>query len=587
MTDKLAASRQTLNEIYQVAFFNGLARRGIPVSNEKEAADLMEIAQRLESYSNARRSLEKRAYGVEEPDQRYDRYMDGGHVHGKRISAVIKDIQKMQREAELNNVQLAYSPYRYHVHPETDEAYEYDSAAAIQRLQALADKSRQAGKGEKPDFLGEEDLPMYFAFKSIPDEQGNRPPVNWKDWKTEAARRPGVNRSAKLLQRNLFPIVPNSPFSLPLLKSAAIGGKLLSYAAPAVKKTFSNYLAPAANKTFNTAKQTFNHAGTAANKALNHAGTAANKALNHAGTVANKALNTAKQTFNYAAPTAKKFTSEFVKPTRKPNPNYAANAAPMPTNTSANMATRALNYVSNVPKGERFAQRPIANTLGMISMDGVPGMRRVGQGAVLSTGLYAVNQARNFNNSVNAGIEMATPAISRALDLPSSSNPEINRQLYGLKWDLARDSTVGAFGRYLRPEDNKRQELHDKIVRDNLWDAAGYAVRMPAAKSEPSVLEPAYSFLRNRNASAFLSNQLASATDLVVPPPRHPLTALKDTRESFLQSQQAGQETSYEKLVRSRFPQVDWDNITPEKKSQILALLMAGVGGAGAYGAMQ
>jgi hypothetical protein len=48
MTDKLAASLQTLSEVYQAAFFDGLARRGIPVTNEKEAADLLEIAQRLE-----------------------------------------------------------------------------------------------------------------------------------------------------------------------------------------------------------------------------------------------------------------------------------------------------------------------------------------------------------------------------------------------------------------------------------------------------------------------------------------------------------------------------------------------------------
>jgi hypothetical protein len=295
----------------------------------------------------------------------------------------------------------------------------------------------------------------------------------------------------------------------------------------------------------------------------------------------------ATRAFNYAAPTAKKFVSGFFKPTPKPNPTYVANAAPMPTSKPANMATRALNYVSNVPKGERFAQRPVANTVGLFSMDGVPGMRRAGQGVMLGTGLYGANQARNFNNELNQHIDTVTSGVSNVLGLKPESYPKVNQQLHGLKWDFAKDLTLGSANRYMRGNSNVRQQLHDKVVRDNLWDAAGHALRYPT--EETSTLAPVYTFLKNRNIPAAVSNQVASATNRIVPPPRSPLAAARDSLRGLSQAGLSGAETSYETMLRNRFPQVNWDDITPQRKAQLLSILIGGAGSAGArvYAGMQ
>jgi len=189
---------------------------------EKEASYVSQVARAAACY-NLQPVLTKQAYGVDDDSYLYERYMDGGHVYGKKLKNIIADIEQMQRDADLNKVKLTYSPYPYHLHPETQKDYEYDSAAAIQRLQALAGKLPQSGKGSNPDFLDEEDLPMYFAFNSIADAKGKLPPINWEGWKTAPKPKPAIKQAR--CWEGYEPVPGKKPYSDDSCRPKGLGKK--------------------------------------------------------------------------------------------------------------------------------------------------------------------------------------------------------------------------------------------------------------------------------------------------------------------------------------------------------------------------
>jgi len=137
--------------------------------------------------------LEKRAYGVGDDDFLFERYMDGGHVWNSSPKEIIEDINKEQRRANRQKTTLSFSPYQYHINPDTDKVDEYDSAEAIRQVQAMAaEQEKNRGfldklfrrKGPRIDYDKFPRLPYYYSHvKTNPD--GTPGKIDWERWEND------------------------------------------------------------------------------------------------------------------------------------------------------------------------------------------------------------------------------------------------------------------------------------------------------------------------------------------------------------------------------------------------------------------
>jgi len=153
--------------------------------------------------------INKRAYGFYDDDSMYERYMAGGHAFGLSPEELVKDILETKREAELNKVRLAFSPYRYHLNPETSETDEYDADEAIRRVKQHYAKPLPAKKsslmkrllGLRQPTPGQinatgETLPNFFSFTAAPGGK-----IDWDNWKEEQEAKEKTASDVELLAR--------------------------------------------------------------------------------------------------------------------------------------------------------------------------------------------------------------------------------------------------------------------------------------------------------------------------------------------------------------------------------------------------
>jgi hypothetical protein len=147
--------------------------------------------QLLEAALEKQSCQEKRGYGVADEYGMLERYLDGGHVYGEPPDKIMEDIRNMRAEADLNNVDLRYSPYRYHQNPETQATEEYDADAALRYMQEHADalaayrtnKAKPGMKGKAPE-MDYSRAPMYYSMIPRPDAAGKVSLIDWDNWKT-------------------------------------------------------------------------------------------------------------------------------------------------------------------------------------------------------------------------------------------------------------------------------------------------------------------------------------------------------------------------------------------------------------------
>jgi hypothetical protein len=161
--------------------------------------------------------------------------------------------------------------------------------------------------------------------------------------------------------------------------------------------------------------------------------------------VTERAAPAVKQVAERAAPAVKR----LVRPTVAPRPELVSAAAGRATAAGpvkSNLAA-AGRYLANVPQGERFAQRPLANMRRALTFDGLPLMRRINQGALAGLGYGGASVAYNQNADINQAIRsMAEQASQSGAVLPGQQS-DFENSLNGLKWQAVRDQTVGRLGR--------------------------------------------------------------------------------------------------------------------------------------------
>jgi len=154
----------------------------------------------------------------------------------------------------------------------------------------------------------------------------------------------------------------------------------------------------------------------------------------------------------------------------------------------------ARDSVANVPKGEAFSQRPIANTGRLMVLDGVPGMRLVNRAALGAAGYTAGSHLIDANNAVNGAIDTSASQLGDYFDSPQSQRDGFSDDLYNAKWNVLQDQTLGAAGRWVQSLLGRKPDDHvasqDAAIRAVAMEAVRRAVHAPEdGAAKPSLLQ--------------------------------------------------------------------------------------------------
>lgn len=268
---------------------------------------------------------------------------------------------------------------------------------------------------------------------------------------------------------------------------------------------------------------------------------------------AGKAISAASSTAKTTAPALK----NFIAPTVKAKPNLVAAARPLPENPALNRLTRAVNSFANVPKGENFRQRPLANTFRLLSADGVPGMRRLGQASLLSglgLGGYMTNEANKY---VNQNLETLERSVKPFIGNKLPAGYDLKKNLYGAKWDLLKDQTVGSIYRWFTGQANDKQKYVDSLIRSNVIDAAGRYLTGKKHESKNRLADIYQAIKAYRSPAAAAKNLGTEASKNVVFKPRNLPTIISDTyRDLSGIFQNKEQPSTIEEILANRFKPV-------------------------------
>jgi hypothetical protein len=272
---------------------------------------------------------------------------------------------------------------------------------------------------------------------------------------------------------------------------------------------------------------------------------------------------------------ASRVAGQIIRPTIKPNPQNVAKAAPILAQNNPGMFGRALNYTANVPKGELFRQRPVNNTLRLMSLSGLPGMTRLNQAAL---GLTAYNAATGYNYLNDQTNQLA----DKATEVFRDQTPGFDWQgaMHGAKRDLLYDQTAGALGRRIFGESNLRQQAADSTLQNLGREAVSRYVYDAPNKPKNTFQKMTDAYRTWRNPASAVQSVSSGYLSKVLAKPR-PLPQLaRDVTNSARGLTQTGQPTSVENILQKRFgPAVE--AMSSEEKQKLLAILAAGLGVAG------
>lgn len=215
-----------------------------------------------------------------------------------------------------------------------------------------------------------------------------------------------------------------------------------------------------------------------------------------------RSIPAAKNLFNKAKPVA----SSLIRPTVKPNPNLvAANVKQF------NPVQKTVNYIANVPKGEAFSQRPIANTFRLLKLDGVPFVRRAGQASILGglgAGAYG---AYDFHQSNLHNIDEGVGAIGRAAGLEAAKQQALKQKAQDMLWKSYGRTLTAPIDKYFRGYDSYGTQAsqtdraaQDEIILGGLND---YVKRQLTKKPNVPI---ARRLVRNRTPVAAAINNIVN-----------------------------------------------------------------------------
>lgn len=193
-------------------------------------------------------------------------------------------------------------------------------------------------------------------------------------------------------------------------------------------------------------------------------------------------------------PKLKPAVSNFLRPTIKPDPKLVAQNVAKPTGIGA----RALNYVANVPKGETFLQRPVSNTKRLLTFDGIPGMRRVGQASIAGIAGTAGYNAYQTHNALMQDLDKKIDQVSTATELPTDIAANLKQHKDNAIYSGYKRLAAVPYHRYITgyPEgpQGQAQRALDNIIAQGVNDLLKYKLQQ---KSKPE--NTVRHILRRRN----------------------------------------------------------------------------------------
>ena len=222
-----------------------------------------------------------------------------------------------------------------------------------------------------------------------------------------------------------------------------------------------------------------------------------------------------------AAVKAPAVAKQFIRPTVKPNPALVAKNIPKPPVVTPSVpaprpqpAARSSRLqiqpdaraaiaaapakvrsvrdtIANVPAGERFGQRPIANTVRAATLDGVPGMRRLNQAAI-ATGTYAAGKGiQSANQSVNDSIDQTATGMGQYFESPPEQVAGFKQDMRSAKWPMVVDQTLGRAGRAiggLVGQQPTRATQEDAALKEMALEGVRRSIHTPPTQ-QPSLLK--------------------------------------------------------------------------------------------------
>lgn len=166
-----------------------------------------------------------------------------------------------------------------------------------------------------------------------------------------------------------------------------------------------------------------------------------------------------------------------VRPTVKPKPTLLAKAKPLPQQPVTNKAVKALNYVANVPAGERFMQRPVANTMRLARADGLPFARRTGQAVVGlgvgSAGLAGYGAVQNLEDAK----ERLYQSLAEDTSIPPEKQELFKKEIDDLTTNAVWRLPLAAGRRALGLGDAQTQ-AQDRLLTNTAWEGAKSMVHL-------------------------------------------------------------------------------------------------------------
>lgn len=212
------------------------------------------------------------------------------------------------------------------------------------------------------------------------------------------------------------------------------------------------------------------------------------------------------QAIKTVLPKIKPAVSNFLRPAIKPDPKLVVQNAAKPTGAG----TRALNYVANVPKGETFLQRPISNTKRLLTFDGIPGMRRVGQASIAGIAGTAGYNAYQTHNALMQDLDKKIDQVSTVTGIPTDIATNLKQHKDNIIYSGYKRIAAVPYHRYVTgyPEgpQGQAQRALDNITAQGVNDLLKYKLQQKS-KPENSILSR---ILHHRNPVSMGLNSITN-----------------------------------------------------------------------------
>lgn len=272
---------------------------------------------------------------------------------------------------------------------------------------------------------------------------------------------------------------------------------------------------------------------------------------------------------------------KIVRPQVTPRPELTAQAKPVaPPVTRMEKVTAPVQQmrdrIANVPRGENFGQRPVANTRRLLTLDGVPGMRRVNQAALTGLGASAVSGVAGANSEINNSIKSTAAQLGQTVQASPEQLAQMEDNMHSAKWKTLYDQTIGRAGRAMMGS-TPRAATEDKLVTDAAMEGVRNYLHPKEEEQKGGLMETLFN---HRTPVATAAAQIPSVAGAVVGEPKG-LSMVQQIADHVME---AGLDTSdptqLESIIAGFFGDT-WATLRPEQRAQAQQQVMEAIAQSG------